>query len=74
LEDLKKLLENDDDDVNWIVVRSYGPPYTSPSEHPVFTSLRILVIIFDKYNVGLVFSGHNHNYQRTYIVTFNPDE
>lgn len=73
LEDLKKASENED--VNWIVVSSYGPPYTSPSEHAAFKELRDLYHpIFEKYGVDLVLSGHNHNYQRTYPLTFNPND
>jgi hypothetical protein len=73
LEDLKKASENED--VNWIIVSSYGPPYTSPSEHPAFKELRdVYHPIFEKYGVDLVLSGHNHNYQRTYPITYNPND
>jgi hypothetical protein len=73
LEDLKKASENKD--VNWIVVSSYGPPYTSPSEHTAFKELRdVYHPIFEKYGVDLVLSGHNHNYQRTHPITYNPNE
>ncbi|MGC2440130.1 MAG: metallophosphoesterase [Nitrososphaeraceae archaeon] len=73
LEDLKKASENKD--VNWIVVSSYGPPYTSPSEHTAFKELRdVYHPIFEKYGVDLVLSGHNHNYQRTHPITYNPND
>ena len=73
MEDLKKATENAD--VNWIVVSTYGPPYTSPSEHTAFKELRdVYHPIFEKYGVDLVLSGHNHNYQRTYPITYNPDD
>ncbi|MDW0167334.1 MAG: metallophosphoesterase [Nitrososphaeraceae archaeon] len=73
LEDLKKAAENKD--VNWIVVSSYGPPYTSPSEHTAFKELRdVYHPIFEKYGVDLVLSGHNHNYQRTHPITYNPND
>jgi hypothetical protein len=72
-EDLKKASENKD--VNWIVVSSYGPPYTSPSEHTAFKELRdVYHPIFEEYGVDLVLSGHNHNYQRTYPMTYNPND
>jgi predicted phosphodiesterase len=72
LQDLEKASKNED--VNWIIVSSYGPLYTSPSKHPAYIVLRdIYHPIFEKYGVDLVLSGHNHNYQRTYPITFNPD-
>jgi Calcineurin-like phosphoesterase len=72
LQDLKKASEKED--VNWIIVSTYGPLYTSPSKHPAYIALRdIYHPIFEKYGVDLVLSGHNHNYQRTYPITFNPD-
>jgi hypothetical protein len=73
LEDLKKASENEN--VNWIVVSSYGPPYTSPSEHTAFKELReVYHPVFEQYGVDLVLSGHNHNYQRTYPLTYNPND
>jgi hypothetical protein len=30
--------------------------------------------IFEQYGVDLVLSGHNHNYQRTYPLTYNPND
>jgi hypothetical protein len=73
VDDLKKASENEN--VNWIVVSSYGPPYTSPSEHTAFKELReVYHPIFEKYGVDLVLGGHNHNYQRTYPLTYNPNE
>ncbi|HYY86302.1 MAG TPA: metallophosphoesterase [Nitrososphaeraceae archaeon] len=72
-DDLKKASENEN--VNWIVVSSYGPPYTSPSEHTAFKELReVYHPIFEKYGVDLVLGGHNHNYQRTYPLTYNPND
>ena len=71
LDDLKKASENKD--INWIIVSSYGPLYTSPSEHKAYSSLRDLYHpIFERYGVDLVLGGHNHNYQRTYPITYNP--
>ena len=73
VDDLKKASENEN--VNWIVVSSYGPPYTSPSEHTAFKELReVYHPIFEKYGVDLVLGGHNHNYQRTYPLTYNPTD
>ena len=71
--DLKSASANEN--IDWIVVTSYGPFYTSPSEHPAKKYIRnIYHPLFDKYGVDLVLNGHNHNYQRTYPVTFNADK
>ena len=69
-EDLKKASENKD--IDWIVVTTYGPFYTSPSTHKAEKALRdIYHPLFEKYNVDLVLQAHNHNYQRTYPISFN---
>lgn len=71
--DLEKAAKNES--INWIIVSSYGPPYTSPSEHTAFKELReVYHPIFEKYGVDLVLGGHNHNYQRTYPLTYNPND
>jgi hypothetical protein len=76
--DQYKFIENDlklasqNENVDWIVVSNYGPFYTSPSAHPAKNDIRnIYHPLFDKYGVDLVLNGHNHNYQRTYPLTFN---
>jgi len=72
-EDLKKASE--DKDIDWIIVTSYGPFYTSPSAHSAEKELRNLYHpLFEKYGVDLVLQAHNHNYQRTYPLTFNPND
>jgi hypothetical protein len=69
-EDLKKASENKD--IDWIVVTTYGPLYTSPSTHKAEKDLRdIYHPLFEKYKVDLVLQAHNHNYQRTYPISFN---
>lgn len=71
--DLKDVSENEN--IDWIVVTSYGAFYTSPSAHPAKNDIRdIYHPLFDRYGVDLVLHGHNHNYQRTYPVTFNADK
>ncbi len=79
--DQYKFIEKDlqeasaNENVDWIVVTNYGPFYTSPSAHPAKNDIRnIYHPLFDKYGVDLVLQGHNHNYQRTYPVTFNPSK
>ena len=52
---------------DWIIVVSYQPFYTSPTEHEAPGNLRLLYSpLFQKYGVDLVITAHNHNYQRTY--------
>lgn len=66
------LEESSNKDVNWIIVTSYGPFYTSPSKHNAEKDLRdIYHPLFEKYNVDLVLQAHNHNYQRTYPISYN---
>ncbi|MDW0276047.1 MAG: metallophosphoesterase, partial [Nitrososphaeraceae archaeon] len=72
-QDLEKASQNED--TNWIIVSTYKPLYSSPSEHPAEDSLRDEYSpLFEKYGVDLVLNGHNHNYQRTYPLTYNPNE
>ncbi|HSA73504.1 MAG TPA: metallophosphoesterase [Nitrososphaeraceae archaeon] len=72
-QDLEKASQNED--TNWVIVSTYKPLYSSPSEHPADDSLRDAYSpLFEKYGVDLVLNGHNHNYQRTYPLTYNPNE
>ena len=62
-------------DVNWIIVTSYKPFYSSPSKHTGEKELRsVYHPLFEKHGVDLVLHAHNHNYQRTYPISFNPDD
>ena len=64
-----------DPNIDWIVVYYHKPIYTSTSKHAGLTSLRdIYHPLFDQYDVDLVLSGHNHNYQRTFPLSFNQDD
>ena len=68
--DLKSAHENKN--INWIVVLSYRPLYSSISIHSGKAELQDLYHpLFDKYGVDLVLQGHNHNYQRTYPLGYN---
>ena len=72
-QDLEEASKNND--INWIVVTIYRPLYTSPSKHTAEESMRdIYHPLFDKYGVDLVLQAHNHNYQRTYPLTYNPEK
>ena len=58
--------------IKWIVVSFHTPMYTSPSKHSPNISFReIYHPLFDKYGVDLVLQAHNHNYQRSYPLSFN---
>jgi len=70
--DLEKASRNPD--IKWIVVYSYRPQYSSPSEHPGNGDLReIYHPLFQKYNVDIVLQAHNHNYQRSYPINYNKE-
>ena len=63
-----------DSKIDWLVVYFHRPVYTSAS----FDVQKAEAIretyhpLFDAYNVDLVLQAHNHYYQRTYPLTFNP--
>ena len=62
-------------DIKWIIVYFHHPMYTSPSEHSSDLLLRETYHpLFDLYGVDLVLQGHNHNYQRSYPITYNNDK
>ena len=68
--DLK--IASSDKGIKWIVVSFHSPMYTSPSKHPPNTPFaEAYHPLFDKYGVDLVLQAHNHNYQRSYPLTFN---
>ena len=58
--------------IKWIIVGFHTPMYTSPTKHPANVPFRETYHpLFDKYDVDLVLQAHNHNYQRSYPMTFN---
>ena len=68
--DLKLAHENKS--IDWIIVYSFRPFYSSNSTHPALEQLRDFYHpLFDAYGVDLVLQAHNHNYQRTYPIIFN---
>jgi predicted MPP superfamily phosphohydrolase len=73
----KDLLEaSNNPNIKWIIVYSHKPQYSSAcGNHDSCDAIKKLRDayhpLFDKYNVDLVFSGHAHNYQRTYPLMFN---
>jgi predicted MPP superfamily phosphohydrolase len=59
-------------DINWTIVYSYRPQYSSPSVHPGNSILREMYHpLFQKYSVDIVLQAHNHNYQRSYPINYN---
>jgi predicted MPP superfamily phosphohydrolase len=70
--DLKDAHENDQ--IDWIIVDTFRPLYSSNTTHPGVDQLQdIYHPIFEKYGVDIVLQGHNHNYQRTYPLSYNWD-
>jgi hypothetical protein len=58
---------------NWIIILSYRPFYSSNTTHPGLDKLQNdYHKLFDKYNVDIVLQAHNHNYQRTHPLSYNP--
>ena len=58
--------------IDWTFVVEHIPMYSSPSKHPADSTIRDTYHpLFDKYGVDLVFSGDNHNYQRTFPLKYN---
>jgi hypothetical protein len=71
--DLKTAATNPN--IDWRFVVESVPMYTSPSKHPADSVIRdIYHPLFDKYNVDIVFTSDNHNYQRTFPLKYNNDD
>ena len=62
-----------DPDIDWIVVFFHKPMYTSPNHHSASSTMQTdYGPMFDKYHVDLVLFGHNHSYERTFPIKYNP--
>ena len=71
-QDLQNASPTNNSKIEWLFVIEHIPMYTSPSKHYANSTIRdIYHPLFDKYNVDLVFSGDNHNYQRTFPLKYN---
>jgi 3',5'-cyclic AMP phosphodiesterase CpdA len=61
-----------DDTIDWIVPYFHHPPFSSGrgiAGHGSDLALRdVLVPLFDRYRVDLVFMGHDHHYERTFPI------
>ncbi|MGE5781657.1 MAG: metallophosphoesterase [Nitrososphaerales archaeon] len=72
---VKKDLENSSksSNIDWIIVALHEPFYTNPGRHPPHTEFaNIYHPLFDQYGVDLVLAGHNHWYERTVPLKYNP--
>ena len=64
---LESTLKTIDNCTKFTIVIFHHPPY-SVGHHPPKLSLRESIIpLFEKYNVEIVFNGHDHNYQKFYV-------
>ena len=57
----------------WRFVLYHHPGFNSSRAHYEQQQMRLIAPILEKGKVDLVFAGHVHNYQRTYPLTFVPD-
>jgi 3',5'-cyclic AMP phosphodiesterase CpdA len=70
--DLEKT--NNNSSIDWIIVMFHKPFYSSLTSHiQEYTMREKYQPIFDKYGVDLVLQGHNHIYDRTLPIKFNPN-
>ena len=69
--DLEKAKNNSS--IDWIIVMFHKPIYSSLSSHiQEYIMREKYQPVFDKYEVDLVLQGHNHLYDRTLPLQFNP--
>ena len=57
----------------WRFVLFHHPGFNSSRAHYEQQQMRLIAPILEKGKVDIVFAGHVHNYQRTYPMTFVPD-
>jgi len=57
----------------WRFVVYHHPSFNSSRAHYEQQQMRLIAPILEQGKVDLVFAGHVHNYQRTYPMTFRPD-
>lgn len=70
--DLEKA--NNDSSIDWIIVMFHKPLYSSLSSHIQEYIMRDKYQpVFDRYGVDIVLQGHNHIYDRTLPLQFNPN-
>ncbi|HEU5166030.1 MAG TPA: metallophosphoesterase [Chitinophagaceae bacterium] len=57
----------------WRFVLFHHPGFNSSRAHYEQQQMRLIAPILEKGKVDIAFAGHVHNYQRTYPMTFIPD-
>jgi acid phosphatase type 7 len=57
----------------WRFVLFHHPGFNSSRAHYEQQQMRLIAPILEKGKVDIVFAGHVHNYQRSYPLTFVPD-
>jgi hypothetical protein len=57
----------------WRFVAFHHPGFSSAKAHFRYQRMRLLAEVFEASKVDLVFSGHVHNYQRTFPLRFTPE-
>ncbi|MGI9011573.1 MAG: metallophosphoesterase [Nitrososphaeraceae archaeon] len=71
--DLKEA-NNNNSSIDWIIVMFHKPFYSSLSSHiQEYIMREKYQPVFDKYGVDIVLQGHNHIYDRTLPLQFNPN-
>lgn len=58
----------------WKFVLFHHPGFNSSREHFEQQQMRLLAPVFEQTKVDIVFTGHVHNYQRSYPLRFTPDD
>jgi hypothetical protein len=58
----------------WKIAIFHRPAFSSGRYGSDWLTKGDFVPLFDNYHVDLVFSGHDHNYQRTYPINYNISE
>lgn len=60
-------LENITDDIDHKIVMIHEPPFSSGRHGPNLNVRKILVPVIERYNIDLVFCGHEHLYERSIV-------
>ena len=61
-------------DAPWKFVVYHHPAFNVGNEHYKEQQMRALAPLFEKHKVTIVFSGHEHTYQRTMPIRFSPTD
>ena len=75
--ELRKWLEKDLESASkatWRFVAYHHPGFNSSKTHFGDQWMRLLAPVFEKYKVDIVWSGHVHNYQRSFPLRYAPGE